>query len=53
MKRILSFLLLILFYSVHAQTGEKIAYYYKGKKISFPVNNNRLIIRLAAGQTTA
>jgi len=53
MKRMLSFLLLILFYSVHAQTGGKIAYYYKGKLISFPVNNSRLVIRLAAGQTAA
>ncbi|MES1223084.1 MAG: S8 family serine peptidase, partial [Bacteroidota bacterium] len=51
MKRILSFLLLIVFYTAHAQTGGNIAYYYQGKKLSFPVNNARVVIQLKAGQT--
>ena len=51
MKRLLSLLLLVIFYSVHAQTGEKIAYYYQGKKQSFSVNNARIVIQLTAGET--
>jgi len=52
MKRICSFLLLIAFYTSNAQPGEKITYYYQGRKIAFPVNNNRIIVQLAAGETT-
>lgn len=51
MKRIFSFLLLINFYAAHAQTGGKIAYYYQGKKLSFPVNNARVVIQLKTGET--
>ena len=53
MKRIFSFLLLLIFYSAHAQTGGKMAYYYHGKKLSFPVNNARVVIRLKAGESLA
>ncbi len=53
MKRIFSFLLLLNFYAAHAQTGGKMAYYYQGKKLSFPVNNNRIVIRLKPGETFA
>ncbi|MEP6749472.1 MAG: hypothetical protein ABJB86_17175 [Bacteroidota bacterium] len=51
MKRIISFLLVIICYSAQAQTGEKIAYYYHGEKLSFPVNNTRLVIQLKTGET--
>ena len=53
MKRIFSFLLLLIFYAAHAQTGGKMAYYYQGKKLYFPVNNARVVIRLKAGETLA
>ena len=52
MKRIISFLLLVIFYQAHAQTAEKITYYYQGRKLSFPVNNTRIVIQLKAGETT-
>ncbi len=51
MKRIFSFLLLIVCYVSHAQTTEKIEYYYQGKKISFPANYDRLVISLTAGES--
>ncbi|HTE12876.1 MAG TPA: hypothetical protein VK645_17975, partial [Chitinophagaceae bacterium] len=50
MKRIFSFLLIIICYAANAQNGEKVAYYYQGKKISFPVNYERLVIQLAPGE---
>jgi len=54
MKRLLSLLLLVASYSLslQAQTGEKIVYYYQGKKLSFPINNARAVMRLRAGETT-
>ncbi|MEO5684100.1 MAG: S8 family serine peptidase [Chitinophagaceae bacterium] len=52
MKRICSFLLLFIMYTASAQTTEKIAYYYQGKKIFFPVNYERVVIRLTAGEAT-
>ena len=51
MKRLLSLFLLVVFYTLHAQTGEKIAYYYQGKKLAFPTNNARVVVRFTAGET--
>lgn len=52
MKRLFSFLLLLIFYVAQAQNGgNKISYYYQGSKLSFPVNNNRLVMQLTAGET--
>jgi len=52
MKRLLFLVLLFAGYSLQAQTAGKIAYYYQGKKLSFPVNNTRAVMRLSAGETT-
>jgi len=51
MKRLLFLVLLFAGYSLQAQTAGKIAYYYQGKKLSFPVNNTRAVMRLSAGET--
>ncbi len=53
MRRLLCLFLLFCFYSIHAQTGEKISYYYKGARQSFTVNIARVILRLSAGETRA
>jgi subtilisin family serine protease len=50
MKKLLYLLLLMAGVVVHAQKTATIAYYYQGNKISFPVNNNRLVIQLRAGE---
>ena len=50
MKKLLFLLLLVCVYSLHAQTGEKIAYYYHGQKQSFSVNNARFVVQLAASE---
>lgn len=51
MKRIISFLLLLIVFCAQAQTGDKISYYYHGNRLSFPVNNGRVVIQLKAGET--
>ncbi len=51
MKRIGSFLLLLVFFTSHAQTGGKITYYYQGQKISFPENSRRVVIQLSGSET--
>ncbi len=51
MKRIFSFLLLIICYFSNAQTTEKTGYYYQGKKTSFSANYERLVISLIAGES--
>ena len=50
MKRIFSFLLIIISCAANGQNGDKVAYYYQGKKISFSVNYERLIIQSASGE---
>ena len=50
MKNLLSLFLLVIFFTLHAQTGEKIAYYYQGKKLSFTTNNARVVVRFAPGE---
>lgn len=51
MKQLLAVILLIISYSLQAQTGGKVTYYYKGNKISFPVNSHRLVMQLSAGES--
>ena len=53
MKRLLSFLLLLVFYNASAQTVETASYYYKGKKITFPENYERIVLRGKPGETPA
>ena len=53
MKQLLAVILLIFCYSLQAQKGATAAYYYKGRKTSFPVNNHRLVMQLSAGETLA
>ncbi|MFT3931968.1 MAG: S8 family serine peptidase [Chitinophagaceae bacterium] len=50
MKRLLVLLFLFGCYILQAQTTDKVSYYYKGKKQSFAVNNERLVMRLATGE---
>lgn len=40
---------MMLFFTTHAQSNEQISYYYKGKKVYYPVSYDRLIIELAPG----
>jgi len=51
MKRLLCLFLLFSCCVLHAQTSEKITYYYQGKKLSFPVGGNRMLIQLSAGES--
>ncbi len=53
MKSWFSFLLLLVFFDAGAQAVEQVAYYYQGKKIAFPVNAERMIIRVQVGETPA
>lgn len=53
MKRWLSSLLLLVFFDAGGQAVEQVAYYYQGKKISFPVNNERMIVRIQQGESAA
>lgn len=53
MKKLLAFVLLLVFIQANAQNTDRIGYYYQGKKISFPLNYNRLSFQLAAGESVA
>ncbi len=50
MKNLLWLLLLLIYCSTYAQTGDRVAYYYRGKKVSFPVNNGRLVMQFRGGE---
>lgn len=51
MKRLLSFLLLIIVLQAAAQNNDRIGYYYQGRKLSFPFNYTRISFQLAPGES--
>jgi subtilisin family serine protease len=51
MKKLLSFLLLVIALQATAQNNDRIGYYYQGKKLSFPLNYTRFSFQLAPGES--
>jgi len=52
MRKLLAPLLLVIFFSANAQTGEQMGYYYKGRKLLLPVSKTRLVMQFKQGENT-
>ncbi len=50
-KKLFCLFFLFGFYTLHAQNGDRVAYYFKGKKLSFSINRSRIVFHIKAGES--